>query len=285
MCQKLPQTRGLMLNILYENIQWVFSGVGVPILVYLLLGKRKEKSPPQGKIKEYADIRAKGIEQESIVEVQEDDYRTSIGKQHKWLREDVLSIKLRDMASFYSLDTVSELEAYERGIKELPMELIANIESFFFLRKNVLDGESRFIFKSFNLSHESLENLFDQGFSPSIACSPLERHDLFCFIVMHKEENGFMRIVVSDLVGSFASSGGGRMNIQYLINILIDRNISCYNLPILTTTKEDWEKLQGNTYYDPKLFHRLGAADRDCMDVFYNWYDETVEVHRERNGT
>lgn len=245
-----------MLDILYGNIQWIFSGVGVPVLFYLLRRKRKGKNFPEENITELAYLKIKEVEQESINKDQEDNYRTSLGKKHKWLRESVLDIKLRDMASFYSLDTVSELETYERGEKELPLELIAKLESFFFLRKDVLDGESRFIFKSFNLNQESLERLFLQGFSASIACCPVERHDLYCFIVMHKEENGFMRIVVSDLVGSFASNGGGRINIQYLISVMIERNISCYSLPILTTTREDWEKLQSNTYYDPKLFHR-----------------------------
>ncbi|MFB2643642.1 hypothetical protein ACE02D_15230 [Shewanella bicestrii] len=274
-----------MIDILYENIQWVFSGVGVPLLIYFLFGKRKEDKPQKVEVREPEKLIIENTEQELSFEEQEDNYRTSIGKQHQWLRADVLGIKLRDMALFYSLETVSELEAYERGERELPLDLITKLESFFFIRKDVLDGDSRFIFRNFHLCYESLEQLLSEGFSPTIACCPTERHDLYCFIVMHKEENGFMRIVVSDLVGSFASNGGGRMNIEYLISVMINRNISCYDIPILTTTKEDWEKLQSDTYYDPKLFHRLGAADRDCMDVFYSWYDTMVEVRSRRNGT
>lgn len=98
-----------MLDILYGNIQWIFSGVGVPVLFYLLRRKRKGKNFPEENITELAYLKIKEVEQESINKDQEDNYRTSLGKKHKWLRESVLDIKLRDMASFYSLDTVSEL--------------------------------------------------------------------------------------------------------------------------------------------------------------------------------
>lgn len=108
--------------------------------------------------------------------------------------------------------------------------------------------------------------------SPIIACCPYDREDLLCFIVMHKEVDGLKRIVCSDLIGSFMSSGGGQTNIEYLIKDMIKRNMSEYDVSILKVSKEEWIKLEESKYYDSRLFHRLGAHDQICSDIFYKWF-------------
>jgi hypothetical protein len=50
------------------------------------------------------------------------DYKTALGQRHKRLREEVLELRLREMTEFYEFDKVSELESYENGKNELPLE-------------------------------------------------------------------------------------------------------------------------------------------------------------------
>ncbi|MGR5061157.1 hypothetical protein ACPV3O_23140 [Vibrio rotiferianus] len=69
-----------MIDILYENIQWVFSGVGVPLLIYFLLGKRKEDKPQKEEVRGPEKLIIENTEQELSIEEQEDNYRTSVGK-------------------------------------------------------------------------------------------------------------------------------------------------------------------------------------------------------------
>lgn len=268
---------------LIENAKWVFSGVGIPIVAYLFFNRNsshnitvKVDSKSSNKVNDEVDKTT--YEPRNNPVISEDSYRVKVGKKHKWLRENILQLTIREMANFYGLEEVSKVESYESGNIELPIKLVEKLENFFFINSDVIDGESPYIFKSFHLSQPSIHELFEQGFSPKIACCPYDRGDLLCFVVMHKVESGFTRIVSSDLIGSFKSSGGGRMNIQYLIEELIIRNIPDYEVSILKTTEGDWKKLERNCYYDVGLFHRLGAADQECINIFSRWYSETLKL-------
>lgn len=275
-----------IIELLMEHAKWVFSGIGLPVVAYLFF-----KKPPSQNI----TVKVEQSSNDTVINEEikssnmsnkiplNDSYKSKVGRKHKWLRESVLKLTLREMANFYGLDEVSKIESYESGEIELPINLIDRLESFFFINSNVIDGDSPYIFNSFRLSQPSISNLFEQGFKARIACCPDDRGDLFCFIIMHKEEHTFTRIVVSDLVSSFMSSGGGRMNIQYLIEELIVRSIPDYKVSILKTTKGDWKKLEHNCYYDVGLFHRLGAADQECVNIFNSWYLETLRIRNIEN--
>lgn len=270
-----------IIELLMEHAKWVFSGIGLPIIAYLFF----KKSPSQNITVKVEQSSNDTVINEEIKNSEmnhrsssNDLYRSKVGRKHKWLRENILKLSLREMANFYTIEEVSKIESYESGDIELPIKLIEKLENFFFINSDVIDGKSPYIFKSFHLSQASISDLFEQGFSARIACCPYEREDLLCVIVMHKVENGFTRIVSSDLTGSFMSSGGGRMNIQYLIEELIVRNIPDHKISILKTTEDDWKKLERNCYYDAGLFHRLGAADQECINIFSQWYSETLKI-------
>ena len=270
-----------IIELLMQHAKWIFSGIGIPIIAYLFF----RKSSPQNITVLVEQNKNDGVIDEEIKHSDMNDrdslndlYRHKIGKKHKWLRESVFKLTLREMATFYDLEEVSKLESYESGEIELPIDLIKKLENFFFINPHVIDGDKPYIFQSFRLSQTSLSDLFEKGFSPIIACCPYEREDLLCFIVMHKEDNGFTRIIASNLIGSFASSGGGRTNIEYLIHELITRNMSEHDVSILKTTEEEWKNLEKNCYYDTELFHRFAAADTECYRVFSRWYSEAKRV-------
>ncbi|WP_086930652.1 hypothetical protein [Agarilytica rhodophyticola] len=279
----LLESMSSLLGVLLNHYQWFFSGIGVPICSYLFLRRLSKKQTDENRnrvlVPQKNDSDSNNNESEQGGALS-GSYRTAVGQKHRWLREEILDIKLRDMAIFYGLDEVTQLESYELGNIELPMSLIEKVEDFFFLKPDFIDSDISSIFRSFHLCERELAKLFDKGFSATIACCPYNRDDLLCYIVMHKVENKFTRIISSDLIGSFMSSGGGRMNIQYLINEILDRGISNYHVPILTATEDDWEKLEQKCYYDVNLCHRVGAADRACMDIFSLWYEETVKSRK-----
>lgn len=277
-----------ILGLIMEHMKWVLSGIGVPIITYIFFKKYSAqniivKIEQNGNDSIVNDTRNNFGKTNDAVCVSGASYQMKVGKKHKWLRESVLKLTLRQMTRFYGLDEVSKLESYENGEVELPIGMIEKLECFFFINSDVIDGDKPYIFKSFHLSQPSIHDLFEQGFLPKIACCPYDRGDLLCFVVMYKEEDGFTRIISSDLVGSFKSSGGGRMNIQYLIEELIAKNIPDYEVSVLTATTEDWKRLQTNCYYDTDLFHRLGAVDQECMNIFSQWYDETLKVRNLNN--
>lgn len=268
------------LEFIIEHIKWVFSGIGVPFAIYWLVEKRQTKM----KIDEYNNkIITKEIKKSSCA-FPEETYSEIVGKRHRWLRENILKLSLREMAKFYDLKEVSKIESFENGNVEFPLNLIEKLEEFFFISPHFIDGNKSYIFQSFQLSQASISTLFDKGFKPVITCCPDDREDLFCFIIMYKEENGFVRITTSNLIGSFASSGGGRMNIQYLINELIERKISEYSVPVLMATKNDWERLENDCYYESKILYGVNITDRKCSDIFREWYYEKKHQREVENG-
>ena len=79
-----------------------------------------------------------------------------------------------------------------------------------FVSRNYLDGESSHVFQSFELvySAEDCKKLLTGGFQSYLLCLDEDRHDLLCWPVFHKVEDGFDRIVIANSHGYFASTGG-----------------------------------------------------------------------------
>lgn len=208
-------------------------------------------------------------------------YAETVGRRMKWLREDVLNLSLREMAEFLGMEVISQLERYEDGADEYPLSLIKSAETFFRINRRFVESGVGPVFCHFHLSQESVNDFLAQGYRPIFACCPRERGDLLCYLVFEERKQGLTRIAMADRYGSFASNGGGQINIGYLINALLDVGGTPGSVRIVTVTEAEWAAIGDGSYYSREPFRRFGGADRDCIDIFKRWFDEYAES-RER---
>ncbi len=210
-----------------------------------------------------------------------DRYSTTVGTRLKFLREDVLNLSLREMAEFLGIDVISQLERYESGEDEYPLHFIKKIEEFFRISQRYVETGEGAIFSYFILSQESVSSFVTAGYTPILACCPSQRNDLFCYQVFEKVTDGYTQIAFADRYGSFASSGGGKMNIGYLITALLHAGKTPTAVRILKATEGEWDAISNCSYYSKDPFHRFGCADAECMDIFDSWFEE-YKKSRER---
>ncbi len=203
-----------------------------------------------------------------------DSYSKTVGTRLRWLRKKVLELSLREMAEFLGIEVISTLERFESGEEEYPLHLIKKIEEFFRINPRYVESGDGSIFLHFFLSQESVSSFVRDGYTPILACCPSEQGDLFCYQVFEKHTNGYCQIAFSDRYGSFSSSGGGKMNIRYLINALLDAGKTPSSVRILKATPEEWKAISNGSYYIKNPFSRFGDADWKCMDIFDSWFDE-----------
>lgn len=208
-------------------------------------------------------------------------YSTMVGARLKFLREKVLALSLREMAEFLGIDVISQLELYESGEDEYPLHFVKKIEEFFRISQRYLETGEGAIFSCFVLAQESVSSFVTAGYTPILACCPSQRNDLFCYQVFEKVTDGYTQIAFADRYGSFASSGGGKMNIGYLIHALLDAGKTPTAVRVLKATEGEWEAISNGSYYSKYPFHRFGCADWKCMDIFDSWFDE-YKKSRER---
>lgn len=258
-----------MIDLILDNKEWLFSGLGIYLLTIIF--KKDNTEEPIININNNIVTNEKINPEKPILEK---SYSQMIGYNHKILREEIFKFTKREMSEFYNLQSVRELEEYENGIVELPFSLIKKLEEFFNINSEYLELSKKPIFNTFYLSSENILKLLDDGFSPIIACSPINRRDLFAYIVMYKKENNFTRIIISDTEGSFMSNGGGRMNIESLIHAMIKRNIDKYSVRIITIKENELKLINNGIFYQKDLFRCFGCADHTCQDIFNQWYSE-----------
>jgi hypothetical protein len=269
-----------MFDLIIDNRSWLFEGFGTLVFVsfirYLFIKKNLTPTinKPQNPVDANEADYSKHIENTL-------NYKNQIGKRIKWLREEILKLTLREMAEFYEFNSVSELENYESGFSELPLNSLKKFESFFFINPKFIELGQQPIFDSIHLRQENVSRMLENGFSPLIACCPYDRRHLYSYILFQREERGFIQIRKADLLCSFASKGGGRLNIQHLINVMIDRKMNPYDLSIFEATNEEWLTLGNGNFYDKYPFNRIGSIDQECTYVFNSWYEESKASHNE----
>ena len=268
-----------LVNLIFDNKEWLFSGIGVTVLLYFLNAKQTTVINNNHSYHYKNDDEIDDNEFINKKEIKELSYAEIIGNRHKQLRENILELSKRDMVEFYKLDSVTTLEKYESGEIELPLNKIEKLEKFFFIKKNFLETGNYPIFDSFYLNKKKIIDLLDEGFSPIIVCSPKNRDNfLYAYIVMFKNDNGFTRMIISNIgtPGSFRSNGGGRMNIEYLIYAMKEYKIDKYDISILKIDEQDFINIEKGEGYKKELYHGFGRFDTECADIFYKWYDEII---------
>lgn len=213
------------------------------------------------------------VEKDQTESDQQMPYRVLLGRRHRVLREQFLKINPRTMADFYGYEKVAQLEAYERGVEEFPAASLELLRGYFFVRREYLETGSEAIFERFSLLDADLiDQLLDEGFRPYFLCCPKERNWLYTYPVLHKSHDVHPRTVVADVVGSFASSHGGKGNILHIVDAMIRKGIYWSDAGIVRVDMETWKKLaHSRFFYSNDMF--LGWTDSQCEDIFIQWYE------------
>jgi hypothetical protein len=201
-----------------SNWIWIYVGSLPVAIIWSLQKVRKENLsiiPPS--IFEVHPQQEKQLER----------YQAALGKRHKHLRENILKLNLREMSDFYGFVKTSDLEDYEAGLDEFPAASIKKLEDFFFIRSEYLQEGGDSIFKKFDIvsSTRDCKDFLEQDFTPSFLCDPNFKNTGYAYLVFFKKENEYWRVISSNAVGGFFSSGGGRNNAYNFIEPFLERSI------------------------------------------------------------
>lgn len=268
-----------LIDFMSKNTAWLFEGAGTALLVTVgtkIFRKKKPPTPPN--ISHLHSPTAKTISSEGT-----DSYRLTLGKKHKYLREKILGYPLRDIATFYGLNTVSELEEYENGDKELPQELLSKLIDTFFINPEYFEKEKSYIFKSFAHTYRNIDKFIDEGWEIHLLCTPNEDKGLFAWPVFQKKVGNINRCAIADVYSSFSSNGGGKMNIEEIINAMIRNNIPATKARICMVDQKVWDQLSNNAFYSQNLWNGMRGAHFRCQDIFIKWYHEWQVAQKNMN--
>jgi hypothetical protein len=250
-------------------VEWLFSGIGATLVSDWLKKRESRKQNlfcPQSI--------------QPLV-LTDSSYALSLGARVRFIRTEILNLSLRQLSEVLEIEKVSSLERFELGVEEFPLAVLKKFEAYFSIRPEYLDGISEGIFSNFHLCTSEVERYLSQGYTPFILCSPSERSELFCRVVFKKNDGALLKVVVGNLLCSFASSGGGQLNIQILIQALLARNASYMDVRVLRVTNRAWELMRQGRYYNQDEFHR--SADWDCQDIFVKWFKDCEESNKRWN--
>ncbi|MBK5411078.1 helix-turn-helix transcriptional regulator [Pseudomonas sp. TH34] len=247
-------------------VEWLFSGIGATLVSDWLKERRSRKQ------------NLPCSQNTPALVLTDSSYALSIGEKVRFIRTELLNLSLRQLSEILEIEKVSNLESYELGVEEFPLLVLKKFESYFSINPGYLDGVSEGVFSSFHLCKFEVERYLSQGYEPIILCSPNDRSELFCRVAFKKNDGTFLKVVVGDLLCSFASSGGGQLNIQILIHALLERGASYKDVRVLKVTSRAWELMRRGTYYNQEDFHR--SADWECQDVFIKWFKDSEESNK-----
>ena len=201
-------------------------------------------------------------------------YAQAVGSRLNYIRHAVLQMSLREMAEFLDLESGSIVEGYENGKLEVQISHLKKLEAFFSIHHHFLETGEGPIFQPFILSQESVNRYLSNGYTPLLVCCPDQRRDLLCYQVFERTQNGYTQLAIAERPGSFTSSGGGNINISYLINSLIDAGKTDSDVFIAKATRQEWHDIEARRYYSRRPFYRIGSVDRECTQLFQERFEE-----------
>lgn len=210
-------------------------------------------------------------------------YRVLLGQRHKLLREKYLKINPREMADFYGYQEVATLEGYEVGNKEFPVSDINRfVETFFISRKYLENGDTPIFNNCSVCNRDQLSLLFNDGFQLLFLCHPKPREELYTYPIFYKEERNYTRLVVATQ-SSFSSSGGGKSNIIDIIEEMIKHRVRP-NAIFSTARLAEWEAVNRGIFYCRDIITIVAmSGDFECRDIFFEWFDEQLRIHKENS--
>ncbi|MBF8700293.1 helix-turn-helix domain-containing protein [Pseudomonas putida] len=213
----------------------------------------------------------------AINESEPHGYAVEVGERIRTLREDLLGFSKRRMCELLGLNSVTLLERYESGIEEFPLSLTRRVEELFFLNADFLDGGTVSVFRNFYLCSDECAKYLGEGYEPVLICNPKERSELFCYVTFERNTVGFRELHVGSLLSSFVSSGGGRLNIQCLINAMLDANLPAARAKIYKVSEMAWDAAKFDCYHLNTADLSRRVTDFECCDVWGRWYAESLE--------
>ncbi len=244
---------------LIKHISWIFSGIG-----NIFVDKFSNTSKKESQINPQQNLIIEPIE------IKEEPYSVSLGKRHKFLREEYLKLNPRKMADFYGYNKTAELERYESGEDEFPKESLEKLKETFFINESFLEEDNSRIFRNFILSSNEVKHLLEDGFKPNFLCYT-ENLSRLAFPVFHKQENKYFPIVVANNIGSFSSGHGGYNNIKIIIIEMLRQGMDYRDAFIQKVDKLTWQKLERGLFYSNNIYFGDGL-DEECADIFYEYY-------------
>lgn len=212
------------------------------------------------------------------------EYALDVGGRVQFIRESLLGFSKRQMCEKLNIESVTQLERYESGVDEMPIRITRYIEQEYGVDPDYLDGRASAVFARFAIDKGTMIDFLKLGFTPAIITIPRSieaRGDLYCYITFEKYEADFVRHAVGSLLCSFSSSGGGRLNLQTLIDAMLDLKMTPYGAKVLMATPFSWAAIENGTY-SSETSARIGRfTDYDCLDIWVEWFEQT-KVSREK---
>lgn len=246
--------------------EWVFSGAGVPVVVFFIMHFSRKRAEKLKKNDEELPF----IEPDQISELE--PYKVSLGKRVRYIRENILDVNPRRFSDFLGINKVEELESYESGDREFPTNYVDQLCDFYFIDKEYIEGESKSVFRKFSLfDSDDSKRLIKEGFRPYILCQ--EGDDWLKGVIgFYKNENGCHRLVFSNRPVSFKSSGGGLSNLMKFLYPFVRAGMMEYDASVLSINQLDWYLIHKGLYHR-KCFLGL-MVDNECQDIFYERYED-----------
>lgn len=210
-------------------------------------------------------------------------YKTGLGRRCEFLRE-VLKLNPRQMADFCGFEKTDYLHDCEAGLDEFPTAAINKLVQVFFIRLEYLQEGKDHIFQDFDIvsTKKDCHRFLEQGFRPYFLCSPNFEEYGDAYLVFWKQDEGYWRMITSNYVGNFYSSGGGANNIYNLIDSMLDLHIrpSWSNISFLNVCPEEWDLLEKGCWYNKEMRGYVGAANYQARDIFESWFEKAQETRK-----
>ena len=99
----------------------------------------------------------------------------------------------------------------------------------------------------------------------------------FCdtlYLVFSKLDEGYWRMIRSETVGGFYSSGGGKSNILNLIFAMLNLKLRYSTVRMYNVEQKEWEDLEHKRWYNKGMRGYFGAANIEAEEIFERWYNE-----------
>jgi hypothetical protein len=115
-------------------------------------------------------------------------------------------------------------------------------------------------------------------FEPTFFCGPDFHKYGHAYLVFAKRDEGYWRIIRSETVGSFYSSGGGKINILNLIHAMLDLRLRWTKVHMYNVKQKEWEELAHRRWYEKGMHVYNGGINIEAQDIFECWYNEAYEL-------
>lgn len=199
-------------------------------------------------------------------------FKRSIGRRIQFLREKVFGVSLREFAWKFNLESLSQLEAIERGEAEPPRSCIEVLMRDYQVSATYLDAGGE-VFAAVTHSAENIQAHLKADFKLYLVTPPAgheDRSQLRCRFVLHREREHLPQCFVTSATGSFRSTGGGLLAIEDALRaVLEDARNSMLHVPaVLMADKKAWKDLHESRFYMKQIFFGAGCADARCKDKF-----------------